>query len=228
MRNTKLQQPPRGRQRVREVARDVELPVSGLLEMLSEIGEFVKSGASFIETPVIRRVHALCGIEYSGGDLSSRPMETTDNVPARPSLGLAPPGKRRRRDNHPLMGDVSPRRDFDSDEATHATGSQVPAWRNRTIQQQWADLSVGDASHAFEFEEWKLRGFSDVERDVWLSAGLRAGQARWAAELRDAGLSPSDLSFTLHGWPVVERLQRGEGARAVARMFRAVRDSAAG
>jgi len=96
------------------------------------------------------------------------------------------------------------------------------------VDQQWADLAGGDASHAFEFEEWKLRGFSELERDVWMAAGLRAGQARWAADLRDGGLSPTDLGVDLHGWRVVDRLQRGEGAAAVARLLTAMRASEAG
>ena len=96
------------------------------------------------------------------------------------------------------------------------------------MTQRWADVGGGDASQAFEFEEWKLRGFSEVERDVWTSAGLRAGQARWAADLRDAGLTPSDLEVDLRGWKVIERLQRGEGAKAVARLLTDLRSKDAG
>jgi hypothetical protein len=213
--------------RVRDIAKQLGVPPAEVLQMLEDMGEYVKSHASYIETPVIRKLHERLGVTYSA---ATRPTHS-DSVTGReaPTEGLPPPPRRTKRDNHPLMGEVSPRRvldpSLDSSPARSAPGTT--SWSARTVEQRWADLAGGDASHALEFEEWKLRGFSDVERDVWMASGLRTGQARWAAELRDGGLSPTDLEVDLHGWKVVDRLQRGEGAKAIARMLTQIRNSAA-
>ena len=227
MRYTRLQESPRARMRVRDIAKQLGVPPAEVLQMLEDMGEYVKSHASYIETPVIRKLHERLGVTYSA---ATRPTHS-DSVTGReaPTEGLPPPPRRTKRDNHPLTGEVSPRRvldpSLDSSPARSAPGTT--SWSARTVEQRWADLAGGDASHALEFEEWKLRGFSDVERDVWMASGLRTGQARWAAELRDGGLSPTDLEVDLHGWKVVDRLQRGEGAKAIARMLTQIRNSAA-
>jgi len=198
--------------------------------VLHELGEFVNSPASYVEAPVIRQLHARFGITYvAEGRQGPEARSLATDVPASAG-GLGPPVKRPKRDNHPLMGQISARRGSDSsaDSAKPSGASPPPFWGSRSLEQRWADVGGGDASQAFEFEEWKLRGFSEVERDVWTSAGLRAGQARRAADLRDAGLTPSDLGVDLHGWKVIERLQQGEGAKAVARLLADVRAKEAG
>lgn len=228
MRYIRLQEPPRTRLRAREIARQIGVPPSEVLQVLADMGEYVRSAASYVEAPIIREVHERFGVKYAVEVCPSPPME--DSVADHQPRGLQPPTRRVKRDNHPLMGEVTPRRDHDaSNDSDGASGSpRTASWAGRNVDQQWADLAGGDASHAFEFEEWKLRGFSELERDVWMAAGLRAGQARWAADLRDGGLSPTDLGVDLHGWRVVDRLQRGEGAAAVARLLTAMRASEAG
>lgn len=232
MRLIKLQRPPRHRQRIRDVAKELGLSSRQLLAELSEMGEYASSAASYIESPVIRAVHDRLGVAYIEPDKPEPDPQRTAS-PATP--GLEPPRPRERRENHPLMNEASrprdravwdgPRRDASGIKSTEQTR---PRWAARSVEQQWAQVSTGDATAAFEFEEWKLRGFTDVERDVWMDAGIRAGQAKWAAELRDGGLRPVDLQTDLNGWTVIERLQRGEGAAAVVRLLRASRDSQTG
>lgn len=229
MRHLKLQQPPRSRQRVRDVAKEVGVTSRRLLEDLKEMGEYAPTAASYIEAPVIRAVHDRFGVAYD--EPTQEPIQPTASVPT--ATGLGPPPARRRRENHPLMNEASRPRDEASDDAYRRDGRRTerarPArWSARSVEQRWAQASSDDAAPAFEFEDWKLRGFTEVERDVWIDAGLRAGQAKWAAELRDSGLLPAELQTNLHGWKVIDRLQRGEGAAAVVRLLRAFRDSRTG
>lgn len=74
------------------------------------------------------------------------------------------------------------------------------------------------ASAMFADHEWALRGFTNAEKDVWLAAGLRDGQAKLAVQLIEAGLSPQDLSADLGGWTVLERVHQGEDVVALARL----------
>lgn len=227
MRHIKLEEPPRTRLRVHHIAKEIGVSSQEVLEVLEEIGEYVKSSQSLVEAPIIRRVHERFGVTYASPVRSAETVEapTSSSSPHNPR-GLAAPPRRPKRDNHPLMGEISPRREREAyvDSSPATTTPPTTSWTNRRDDQQWGDLAGGDASSTFEFEEWKLRGFSDIERDVWIAAGLRAGQARWAQELRDGGLSPTDLDVDLYGWTVVVRLQHGEGAKAVARMLSQMRN----
>lgn len=233
MRLIKLQRPPRHRQRIRDVAKEVGVSSRQLLAELSEMGEYASSAASYIEAPVIRAVHDRLGVAYVEPD---KPEPDRRSLATPATSGLEPPRPRERRENHPLMDEASRPRDRavwdgprrDTFTTTDSRGQARSRWAGRSVEQQWAQVSAGDAAAAFEFEEWKLRGFTDVERDVWMDAGIRAGQAKWAAELRDGGLRPADLQTDLNGWKVIERLQRGEGAAAVVRLLRATRDTQAG
>lgn len=233
MRLIKLQRPPRHRQRIRDVAKEVGLSSRQLMSELSEMGEYASSAASYIEAPVIRAVHDRLGVvAYVEPD---KPEPDQRSIASSGTSGLEPPRPRERRENHPLVNEASRPRDravWDSQRrdpsAIESRELAQSRWVARSVEQQWAQLNAGDAAAAFEFEEWKLRGFADVERDVWMDAGIRSGQAKWAAELRDGGLRPVDLQTDLNGWTVIERLRRGEGAAAVVRLLRASRDSQTG
>lgn len=226
MRYVKLVEPPRIRLRVRDIAKELDVPPQDILDVLHDLHEYVKNSASFVEVPVIRRVHEAFDVTYHPRPQVAQPVSpSTRQVPA----GLGPPPKREKRDNHPLMGEISPRRSRQAQpNAQPVSGTSAVSWTGRKADQQWAELRGGDASHSFEFESWKLYGFSEVERDVWIEAGLRPGQAQHAAELHEAGLSSTDLRVVLHGWTVADRLLRGEGAKAVARMLAQTRDINAG
>lgn len=234
MRLIKLQRPPRHRQRIREVAKELNLTSRQLLAELSEMGEYASSAAAYVEAPVIRAVHDRHGVAYTQPDEVQGEPAPQGVGPASTS-GLGPPRPRERRDNHPLMNEASRPRDRAGREgprrgapASGSAGEVQARWEARSVEQQWSQASAGDAAPAFEYEEWKLRGFTEVERDVWLDAGLRASQAKWAAELRDGGLRPADLQTDLHGWKVIDRLRCGEGAVAVVRLLSASRGSQAG
>jgi hypothetical protein len=227
MHHIKLQQPPRHRQRVWDVARELGVSSRQLLEVLKELDEYVPSAASYLEAPIIRTVHDRFGVVY---DISP----PAPHEPEAPTLtGLLPPKERPRRENHPLM-EAGRSRDDVSNDGHQGGQSRARAerrqaqWSERSLEEQWAQASTSDAAPAFEFEEWKFRGFTEIEQDVWMDAGLRAGQAKWAGELRDSGLKPADLRINLHGWTIIDRLRQGEGAAAVARLLREYRESRAG
>jgi hypothetical protein len=135
-----------------------------------------------------------------------------------------PQGSLLRAHNHPLKSASERSRDQDL-RRERGNRRHEDGWSATRAGDAYAAGSRAEASFAFEFEEWKLRGFTDSERDVWVASGLRTSQAKTAASLREAGLLPVDLGADLSGWTVLERLQKGEGAQAVARLLQTSRKS---
>jgi len=217
----KLQQGPRERQRVWELARSVGRSTAEVLALLKELGESVASWQSYLELPVIRRVYERLGSESSLPSVQeSRPGKEAVDPPASNSLGLsAPAGRRRRLNNHPLLPLGGRAQAYDPTQEAEREGS-APVWSSSDPDDDWArNLQQTDASLTFAISEWMIRGFTEAERDAWLAGGLRPGQAKVAAEARDYGLRASDLGLNLNGWTIAARLQRGEGGAAVARLF---------
>lgn len=193
-----------------------------VLALLKELGEFVSSPQSSLESPVIRRVYERLGLPsgFPEGQLSPAASRPSVKPSESSHVGLsAPPARRRRLNNHPLLPMDGRDRAFDpAPRAGHEDGA--PVWSSSDPDEAWGrNLQQTDASPTFELSEWMLRGFSEVERDVWLAGGLRPGQAKVAAEARAHGLDPADLGRNLNGWTVAARLRRGEGGAAVARLL---------
>lgn len=91
-------------------------------------------------------------------------------------------------------------------------------WEQPDEDDLWA--AAQDASPAFEIESWKLFGFSETDRDLWIDAGLRPGQVKAAARFAEAGFRPSDLARVVSGWTVRDRLRKGEDPDAVLRLLK--------
>jgi len=222
MRYVKLQQGSRKRQRVWELARNVNRSSADVLALLKELGEFVSSPQSYLELPVIRRVYERLGLQSGFPEtrlsLASRKVSVEPSAASHVGLS-APPARRRRLNNHPLLPvDGRDRAFVPAIREGHEDGA--PVWSSSDPDEAWGrNLQQTDASPTFELSEWMLRGFSEVERDVWLAGGLRRGQAKVAAEARDHGLDAADLGRNLSGWTVAARLRRGEGGAAVARLL---------
>lgn len=217
MHYTKVQPPPRQRQRVRELAKDVGCTVSEVRDVLASIGEYVANDFSFVEAPVIRRVYEALGVREA-----LPPPAQPPTAPA-PPAGLSPPRVRSRRENNPLMDLPSVQRQSERNQRQ----AGAPVGQGKSRETSWTKRSGGDgfaalsdAAPVWEYESWKLHRFTEVERDAWLSEGLRPWQAKMASDLRDAGLAPSDLGVVVSGWSVAARLAKGEGAPAVARLLR--------
>lgn len=161
MHYTKVQPPPRERQRVRELAKDVLRTVTEVRDVLTSIGEYVASGNSFVEAPVIRRVHEALGLEQQV------PPPTHLPLTAALSAGLSPPKVRPRRENNPLMDLSSVQRQ--SMRNQRQAGTSVGQSKSR--EANWSERSGGegsspelaDAAPAWEYESWKLHRFTDVE-----------------------------------------------------------------
>lgn len=105
MRHIKLEEPPRTRLRVHHIAKEIGVSSQVVLEVLEEIGEYVKSSQSLVEAPIIRRVHERFGVTYASPARAAESFEapTSSSGPHNPE-GLAAPPRRPKRDNHPLMG----------------------------------------------------------------------------------------------------------------------------
>ncbi|WP_207025374.1 hypothetical protein [Phycicoccus sp. DTK01] len=107
------------------------------------------------------------------------------------------------------------------DERAGHVGSSRDSPGGQGVRIQRAGFNTPDeATPAWEYQEWLLYGFAEVERDAWTAEGLRVAQAKVARDLRDAGLVPADLQVQLYGWSVAARVAQGEGAKHVARMLR--------
>lgn len=217
MRIVKLEDEPRQRLKVHQLAKQVGHSSRELTELLTALGEHVNSPHEYVEVPVIRRVHEELGVTYRA---SARPTAAPFH-PSPATSGLGPPKPRPKRENHPLMPVAERPRDRARQPVRGAPPRKGFEWRSRQDEDEFAMATRSDASPAFAFEEWKWRGFSDFERDVWMEAGLRSGQAKTAATLRDQGVLPLDLARDLSGWTLLQRLRKGEGAEAIARLFKA-------
>lgn len=91
-------------------------------------------------------------------------------------------------------------------------------WEQPPEDDLWA--AAYDASPTFEIESWKLFGFSETDRDLWIDAGLRPGQVNAAAKFAEAGFRPSDLALVVSGWTVRDRLRKGEEPAEVLRLLK--------
>lgn len=227
MRYVKLQQPPRRRMRVREVAKELGVTSIELLERLREMKEYVNSLQQFLEVPTIRNLHDTYGVSYA------EPAESSSRSPTQapyPPTGLTAPRPQATRNNHPLASEPARTRATDSTkrQGRGFSGGLIDGWTSAKSMDAYAVASGSEAAPAWEYPEWQLKGFTETERDVWIAAGLRPSQAKWAAALRDAGLTPVDLAEDLNGWTVLARLQKGEGAAAVARLLKEARKARAG
>lgn len=222
MHYVKLEETPRERLRVHEVAKRVDRPCAEILALLTDLGEYAPHRNSMLEPPVVRRIYQALGLTPP-----QRPAPQSPNVSTPPPTGgLTPPRPRARRDNHPLMGTISSRQRNESPQS--APRDSPAASRFRNIADSLAQAYGSDVAAGWEYESWKLLGFTEVERDAWTAEGLRTGQAPVAATLRDAGLSPADLSVRVNGWTVLARLTKGEGAAQVVRLLKGQRGQSAG
>lgn len=190
----KLPDTPRSRYSARELAGSWGVPVSEVMDALRAIGEYVPSpDKKTVEEPVRRRLSQQLGIAYlppTPGSISPwRRIDTTDNRPDKLR-------RKRRSEPQPIRsGSFGPKRN--------------PFHLGRLED---------DASATMEDVAWKLYDFTDAERDAWRSF-LGRGQAKYARELRDAGLQPDDLGVVVFGWTVRQRLSAGETAVEVLRLL---------
>jgi hypothetical protein len=224
MHYTKLEETPRERLRVHELAKRVSRSNAEILALLVDLGEYAPHRNSMLEPPVVRSVYEALNLSPPG-----RPAPRSADVDApRLTTGLTPPIPQARRENHPLMGTAPRPRDKGSSTPLRRTRPTSAPALFRSTADQLAQAYGLDVAEVWEHESWKMHQFTDVERDVWIAAGLRRGQAPVAAKLRDAGLTPADLGVVVSGWTVLDRLAKNEGAAAVARLLGSQREREAG
>lgn len=222
---TKIQQSPRRKFAVHQIARALGLPVGEAMDAVASIGEFVRSPQHRLEEPVARRLVEHLGHEWPFAEPEAPGAPATQEPPAPQLRGLTPPAPRPKRNNHPLMTPEPRSRDRRYSDARPprpkrrgSPKAQPFSTLTDPVAAAFADASH-DASPAFADAAWAYHGFDEVERDHWVSMGLRTGQARTAKTLRDAGVDAADLKRDLNGTTVLWRLQHGEGVEAVLRLL---------
>lgn len=219
MRHLKLQQPPRPRVRVRELARALDILDTDLLTWLREHGEWVPHVQSFVEEPVAERARAAFRPATDAEAAATGGRRATADPPApKPLRGLTPPTPHPVRENNPFLGDLNRFR-------PRATPSRGTAKRQDPLSSSGSptlpDYSAAGAFRASEAMapfEWAIRGVEDQKQE-WLNHGLGPRDARVAQACQDARLHPADLSVSVSGWTVLDRITRGEAPRQVARLL---------
>ena len=192
----KLKQPPQGPRRrmsARQISKELGVPVGEVMATLNELGEYVKSPASMLEEPVIRRLYEAVHRRYE---------------PEKPKA--APPWDRKGRGDQAPTAAAANRDSRESDRSECHSRPTGEWWETQT-----------DVAPAWELESWKIFDFAEAERDAWIAHGLRPGQVKDAAKYRDAGLLPGDLAQEILGWTVLKRLRAGESPDEVLRLLRA-------
>lgn len=197
----KLPQPARTLYTAREVAASLGIGVSEVMDALRQLNEYVDSPAKrMIEEPVKRKICAHFGVGYEP------PATHTPSQWRRTDRGG--PAKDRAKSGRPA-------------------GSRPKDSGTRTVKSPDRSVGLGDpiddASVAMEDFSWIYYGFSASDRDAWC-VYLRAGQAKYAARLRDAGFMPDDLAVEIGGWTVAKRLRSGERMSEVNRLLKRHRE----
>lgn len=191
---------PRPRRSAQELAHELNVHVSVVLDALQTTGEFVTSRRrKEIEEPAVRKVYAHLGRAYT----------------SEPAKGVSP---WRFRDTRSPDRTIAPAR------AHQPQADAASSYESKDTSAGLGDKR-SDTADAWAYQEWKMYGFSAVERDVWIDAGLRRGQAKFARDLLEAGLAPSDLGIDVLGWSVAKRLREGEPPHEVVRDLERARAS---
>lgn len=160
-----------------DIAKALHLDLDEVLQALCDVNEYVASPRTkSLEPPTIRRVYAKLGRTY-------------EEEPPPPVSGWENPKPPR---------SAQPTHDIPEVRGPFSTGSHDDSLG--------IDDPARDAKPGWAEQEWKLYGFTAVECDTWMAAGLRRGQAKVAQQLRTLGLRPSDLSIELNGWTVLQRI----------------------
>lgn len=216
MRQLKLQQPPRPRIRVRDLAREVGADDNDVLVWLRANGEWVKSVLSFVEQPVAQRVR-LHFAPDNEQQRSSSPEEQADPPVRAPLQGLQPPTAPPARENNPFLGQLKA---FSRREAPRPPRNTSPetVWHAEHETPDYSAAGSFLASPAMAPFEWALRGVDDTKQ-AWLDHGLTDRDARIAEACLAAGLQPNDLAVAVSGWTVLDRITRGEAPKEVARLL---------
>lgn len=81
------------------------------------------------------------------------------------------------------------------------------------VRSRAQQLTAGDQG---ALAEWEQRGFTAIERDVWLAAGLGRYESHIADQCRLLELTPAMLAGHLDGRRIAERLRSGETAASIA------------
>src|SRR5665648_470072 len=105
---------------------------------------------------------------------------------------------------------------------TSGSSARVTAWdlaERATCRDRVNELHAAD-----DERQWEELGFTDGERDVWVSSGMPRRLAHVARARVDHGIAPSDLQRPVGAMTVVELLEAGEAPAAVsAQLWRARR-----
>lgn len=192
---------------------------SVVLEFVRSTGEYVKSHLSYLERPMIEKVRR----HFPVSEPQPKPEEAAAAAQDQRPAGLTPPPPREFTENNPYKGVLAvftkrpPLSPWPS-----SWRRQAANYRSATPRDDPGDYSPAgayEASESMKDHEWRIRGVSDAERDVWLAHGLASQQARIAAGCQEAGIRPADLTKDVNGFTVFHRITHGEPPDQVARLM---------
>ena len=196
--------PPR-RVSAQELAQQLHRPVEEIMAAAHTIGEFVESPRKrTLESPTVNQIRAELDEPQMPAPIKPIPQwERRGTAPTRNTRGTSQAVLGSRFHGEPVLR----RRD------------RFEPFRTESAHDGGLRETTDDVAMAWASASWSFFGFAGVEKDAWIAAGVQTTQAKKASLFREAGLLPSDLGKTLHGWSVIRRLNADESPRDIRQML---------
>jgi len=206
--------PRRGLIRVHELARECGTSSKRVLEVLNQMGEFVKSASSTVEPSVAARVRAnLCS--------TSRPPYRPGRTPGRPKRP-----KSFGRGGTPIEQIFSDQGDLDMARALGLDG--VPQRRGRRVELTGMAKAIRDHFPQVRTDDearhlatkWAGQMLTEKDAMAWWRAGLGPHDYSRVGELDRYGIRPEHLDLVVVGNSIRGRLRGGASVTWVAGLLR--------
>lgn len=220
------------RVRVYEIAKSLGVETSVVLKALQDLGEFVRSASSPVESPVERRLREEFrrqGVTAPATAVPAQPRLRDDGLTGLGAafFGLSPDDPRLarlRQADELAAGQPDP---FTVERPLRPPPSAQPG--RRLSREAVNARARANRAAAYEREQarslaWAKRLFTPAERLAWTSAGLGENDAAMAEQCKAQGLTPGDLATKVYGRTVASRLHGGESVTSIAVMLHEIRE----
>lgn len=215
--------------RVSELAKEYRVPSRTIIEMLTNLGEFVKSAASGVEPVAVKRLMEAYGDQLrssrSDGDQRAAQPPRPDPPQVRRASTWPPPAPnpfarkavaRSRQRRTPPSHPAPPAKLI---EASQMFGVPVDQLKPQREKDAWGRYKSSESRRPVDV--WTLAFFEPQDARAWINAGLGPDDVRIAEECIRAGLRPEHLSTIVDGRTIAARLRDSEPLRQVLARMRA-------